>query len=295
MRQFTYTAYLPCLKQKIRLKELHFNTYKHLVKCITNEDTEAIVKFFDELIEDLCIDNIKVTDLSFLDKIISILTIRAVCISPDLELTVTCPETQKVFDYKIQISDILDKLQNLDLTENVQHTTRIHNDGNLLIKLGMPSTLNIENKNLKVINTVIKKIEVNKINVTENKHQIIDHLPALVLRDIKEYISNFNKLFNNVTLLSIESPYSENNKHVSIPLNLFSNSIIDFLKICFKRNLLSLYEMEFFLISKLHLDYSLLVGSTPAELNLYVNLYNEERHAAEQARKESKSLNPLRA
>ena len=295
MRQFTYTAYLPCLKQKVRLKELHFNTYKHLVKCITNEDTDAIVVFFDELLEDLCIDKVNTAECSFLDKIILILTIRAICISPDLELTVTCPETQKVFDYKIQISDILDKLQNLDLTENVQHTTRVYSDGNLLIELGMPNTLNIENKNLKIINTVIKKVEVNKLDVTDNKHQIIDHLPALVLKDIKEYISNFNKLFNNVTLLSIESPYSENNKHVSVPLNLFSNSIIDFLKICFKRSLLSLYEMEFFLVSKLHLDHSLVIDSTPAELNLYLNLYNEERHAAEQARKESKSLNPLRS
>jgi hypothetical protein len=295
VRQFTYTAYLPCLKQKVRLKELHFNTYKHLVKCITNEDTDAIVVFFDELLEDLCIDKVNTAECSFLDKIILILTIRAICISPDLELTVTCPETQKVFDYKIQISDILDKLQNLDLTENVQHTTRVYSDGNLLIELGMPNTLNIENKNLKIINTVIKKVEVNKLDVTDNKHQIIDHLPALVLKDIKEYISNFNKLFNNVTLLSIESPYSENNKHVSVPLNLFSNSIIDFLKICFKRSLLSLYEMEFFLVSKLHLDHSLVIDSTPAELNLYLNLYNEERHAAEQARKESKSLNPLRS
>jgi hypothetical protein len=251
--------------------------------------------FFDELLEDLCTDDTKIIESSFLDKIILILTIRAICISPDLELTVTCPETQKVFDYKIQIFDILDKLQNLNLTENVQHATRVYNDGNLVIELGMPSTLNIENKNLKIINTVIKKIEINKIDVTENKHQIIDHLPAIVLKDIKEYISNFNKLFSNVTLLSIESPFSENNKHVSIPLNLFSDSIIDFLKICFKRNLLSLYETEYFLISKLHLDHSLLAESTPAELNLYINLYNEERYAAEQARKESKSLNPMRS
>jgi hypothetical protein len=77
---------------------------------------------------------------------------------------------------------------------------------------------------------------------------------------------------------------------VTIPLNLFSNSIIEFLKICFKRSLLSFYELEYFLNHKLNIDYDLIKVATPAELNIYINFFKEEK-AEEEKRERKKNLN----
>ena len=292
MRQFVYTVYLPGQKKTVQIKELQFGRYKHLVKAITNDNDGVIVDFLDTLLSDLCLDGEHVKEYSFLDKLILLLTIRLVCISPELELTGTCPETKNAFNFTIKLTNIIDKLQNLQLPDGVYSTIRTYNKGELIIELGMPSILQISTADLDVIDTVFRKIILNGNNVTEAKEQIIEHLPATILKDIKEYLTVFNDYMNGIKLLDIRSPFAHD-KTVEIPLNLFSSSIIDFIKICFKRNLLSLYELEYFLINRLNLSYELIKDVTPAELNIYINFFKEEKREEEKARKSSKTLNPL--
>jgi hypothetical protein len=293
VRQFTYTAYLPAIKKTVSIKELQFGRYKHLIKAITNDGNNIIADFLDELLSDLCPNDAAVKQYSFLDKLILLLTIRAINISPDLELTATCPETQATFNISLLITDIIDKLQNLNLPESIYNTTKKYNDGNLIIELGMPSTINIASDDLKLFETVIKKIYLNNEDVTASKHQIAEHLPVMIIKDIKDYINNFSETLQDIKLLSIQSPYTKLENNIEIPLNLFSNSIIEFLKICFKRNLLSIYELEYFLISKLNIDYELIKTSTPAELNIYINMFKDEKQEEEKANRGNKTLNPL--
>ena len=292
MRQFVYTVYLPGQKKTVQIKELQFSRYKHLVKSITNDNDNVIIDFFDSLLADLCSVDNDVKTYSFLDKLIILLTIRLVCISPELELTGTCPETKNNFNFTVKLTDIIDKLQTLQLLDEVYGTTKTFNNGDLVIELGMPSILQMSTVELGMLNTVFKKIILNGTDVTKTREQIIDHLPAVVLRDIKNYLTTFNEYMSGIKLLDIRSPFASN-KTVEMPLNLFSNSIIDFLKICFRRNLLSLYELEYFLINRLNLSYELIREVTPAELNIYINLFKEEKREEEKARKSSKTLNPL--
>jgi hypothetical protein len=170
--------------------------------------------------------------------------------------------------------------------------TKTYNNGDLVIELGMPNMLKISPADLNAIDTVFKKIILNGNDVTDVKEQIIERLPAGTLKDIKEYLHNFNEHVTGIKLLDIRSPFAYD-KTVEIPLNLFSSSIIDFLKICFRRNLLSLYELEYFLINRLNLSYELIRDVTPAELNIYINFFKEEKREEEKARKNIKALNPL--
>jgi hypothetical protein len=289
VRQFTYTAYLPGIKKTVCIKELQFGRYKHLIKAITNDNSDVISSFFNCLLSELCIDD--VTHCSFLDKIILLLTIRSICIAPDLELTATCPKTQSTFNYTVQLFDIIDRLQALNLPSDLYSTLKRYNNDNLLIELGMPSLLNIKQTDLDIIQTAIRKITLNNKDVTNLKNDIIDNLPIIVLKDIKDYLLYFSNTLKEINLLSIQSPFS--NDTIDVPLNLFTNSIIEFLKICFKRNPMTIYEMEYFLNSKLNLDYDLIKTSTPAELNIYINLFKDERAREENAQKGTKTLNPL--
>lgn len=290
MRQFVYTVYLPGQKKTVQIKELQFNRYKHLVKIITNNNDEIVANFFDELLFDLCPEEKKIRSFSFLDKLIILLTIRIVCISPQLELIVNCPATQKQFNTTAKLSDIIDKLQNLNLADDVYLTTKEYNTGDLKIDLGMPSTLNIKERDLTFINTVVKKISLSNNSTDNITEQLIDRLPAFILSDITSYISYFNESLQNINLINIKSPFATADTNINIPLNLFSNSIIEFLKIVFKRGLLSIYELEYFLINKLNIDYDLIKTSTPAELNVYINFFKEEKEKEEKAERK-KSLN----
>ena len=290
MRQFVYTVYLPGQKKTVQIKELQFSRYKHLVKIITNNNDEVVAKFFDELLVDICPDEKNILSFSFLDKLIILLTVRSICISPSLELVINCPATKKQFNSTVKISDIIDKLQNLDLAEDVYLTIKKYNNDTLQIDLGMPSILNIDERDLTVINTIIKKVTLNGHSTETITEALTDRLPALVLNDIRDYINYFNNNLRNINLLSIRSPFSTTEAEINVPLNLFSNSIIEFLKITFKRGLLSIYELEYFLINKLHIDFELIKTSTPAELNIYINFFKDERDREEKAERK-KSLN----
>jgi hypothetical protein len=290
VRQFVYTVYLPGQKKTVQIKELQFNRYKHLVKAITNDNNEVITEFLEELLIDLCPEEKNISSFSFLDKLIILLTIRLICISPTLDLIVNCPTSKNQFNTAAKLSAIIDNLQNLNLPSDIYTTTKEYNNSTLKIDLGMPSTLNINERDLTVINTIIKQITLNDHSTDIITDQLTDRLPALVLTDIKQYINYLSDNLRDINLLSIQSPFSPTASAINVPLNLFTNSIIDFLKIVFKRSLLSIYELEYFLINKLNIDFELIKTSTPAELNIYINFFKDEKEKEDQAERK-KSLN----
>jgi hypothetical protein len=222
VRQFTYTVYLPGQGKTVQIKELQFSRYKHLVKNITNDNNEIIANFFDDLLIDLCPEEKDIYNFSFLDKFIILLTVRSLCLSPVLELTANCPATKNQFNTTLQLSTIINRLQDLNLPSSIYSTTKEYSN-NLIVELGMPGNLCIKEKDFTVINTVIKKISLNNDEVKNITEQVIDRLPAIVLKDIKEYITHFNNCLKNINIISIQSPFTTV-ESVEIPLNLFSNS-----------------------------------------------------------------------
>jgi len=286
--QFTYTVSLPSENRVEEIKELHFHVYKHLVKCITNDNNQIIANFFNNILNSLCSNKFNTIAYSFLDKIILLLTIRAVCIAPDLELTVTCPETKSTFKYTASISDIIDKLQTLNLKDDIFKYVKTYDNG-LSITLGMPNTLITPTED-DLLKTLIKRIHIrNKEIVCTN--QIIDQLPINVLNDINNYLLDFNKQLEDIYILDIRSPFGSQKPIIKIPLNIFTGSTIEFLKLCFKRDLLSVYELEYSLIHKLNMSYSLVKYSTPAELLTYINLYRDEKKEEKNAQNAQQPLN----
>jgi hypothetical protein len=289
VRRFTYTAKLPSCNKVINIKELLYFDYKQLVKTLTNDNNHVTIDFFEDLIKNSCEGDTSL--FTFIDKIIVLLTIRAVCISPDLELTVTCPATDKTFNTNIQIFDIINNLSTLNLSPDIYSTKKTYNDNKLIIELGMPGKITLDQEDFNLISAVIKKLTINGNDVTVDKHTLIEHLPMSVLKDISDYVLYLSNTIRDIKLLDILSPYTNENNNIQVPLNLFANSILDFLKMCFKRGLISLYELEYFLISKLHIDFDLIKNSTLAELNIYINLFKDEKRDEESRNKANKGLN----
>jgi len=290
MQKFLYSAFLPSLNKTVRLTEVPFSSYKQLAKLILNNNDEYIITAFNEIITSCCKNSI--SDITFLDKLIILLTIRAVCVSPFLELVVKHPETENSINLSFNILDVIDKIDKLSLfTELNSITVTYLND--IKITYGIPDEFFFTNREDAIIST-IRKIRIKDVDVTDKKNELIELLPAAVFKDANEHINKINDKISELTLLSVTFSSTDDNKNIKINTDLFSNSVLEFLKLCFKRDLNSMYELEYYLSSKLKIPYELISNSTLAELTIYINLYKEEQAAKEKAEKQSaRNPNPL--
>jgi len=143
----------------------------------------------------------------------------------------------------------------------------------LEIELNIPTTFHYADIDF------ISKITFNQTPI-DNIKEAFDSLPAKVSKDIKDYIQEADTS-NNQKFISMKSPYAD--KNIDIPISISQNTIFEFVKLAFRRDLMSIYEMEYIIISKLNLDSAILYNSTYAELNIYVNIFKKELEDRQQA------------
>jgi hypothetical protein len=286
---FTYTAFIPSLQKRIEIKELCFSAYKALVKLVTNNNNTQISAQFNQLITDLTGLNIK--QLSFLDKLIILLTIRSVCVADELELTVSNPINSTPYNTVHKLFNVIEKIEKLNINEMNSAVTKTYN-GTLQVTFGLPSDLyySVTHDSLA---SVIKKIFINNKKVILDSNQL-ESLPISVFKDAKEYLNGIEEKINNTTLISIEFASNDIDDTVQIPLTILQNSALEFLKLCYKKDLLSMYELEYILTTKLNVPYELVKNSTYAENMLYLSFYNKEKKEQEKEQKRSQPGIPLR-
>lgn len=288
MSQFLYTAYLPSIKKSVKLTELNFADYKQLVKNILNDNNEIISDVFDDVIAKCCRDSLE--EASFLDRLIVLLTIRAVCVAPNLELTYQNEVNNATYNLVFDITEIIEKIDNIQFISDLNNIEKEYNG--VKVTYGIPDKLFYKSAEESLFST-IKKIEVNGTDITDRKKDIIDHLPAAIYKDARTHVRTVKDKISQIALLSVKIAGTEE-KDIKITPDIFNNSTLDFLKLCYRRDLSSLYEIEYFLTTKINLPYEMLSTSTFAELMIYISMFNEEKkrqHDAE--RKQNK--NPLAA
>lgn len=284
MSRFFYTAYLPSNKKSVKLTELAFSDFKQLVKNILNDNNEIIGDAFEEVIRKCCSDDIK--EITFLDRLIILLTIRAVCIAPSLELTYLNEVNNATYNLVFDITQIIEKLDNLNFISELNNVEKVYSG--VKVMYGIPDRLFYKTNEESLFST-IKRIEINGNDITDKKKDIIDHLPAAIYKDARSHVRMVKDRISQIALLSVKTTDKED-KDLKITPDIFNNSTLDFLKLCFKRDLASLYELEYFLTTKINLSWQTLATSTFAELMIYVGMFNEEKkrqHDAERQQNRS--------
>lgn len=289
MTEFLYSAFLPSIDQTISIKELKFDDYKQLVKLIHNDDNRCITDAFNKLIDSLVIK--KDTEFTFLDKLIILLTIRSVCVFPVLELSFTDPKTNQLQKFTFEISSIVDSISDPEVFQNLNNKNI--NYGKIQVTYGIPNELYYNTEHEAIIST-IKKIVINKKDATNVIDKILPSLPATILKDAKHHIKNIEENINKLSLLSIRTDGIEK-KHIEYNPSIITDTTLEFLKLCFKKELTSLYELEYFLTSKLNMSYESVNKSTLAELSIYIGFFNEEKKEKERENRQQGYINPLAA
>jgi len=285
MSKFLYSVNLPVSKKTVQLTEMSFIELKDLVKNIANTNNDIILTSFNNILKDHCTEDI--SNLSVIDKLYILLTIRAVCVSEILELIITCPITKQQFNGVININDVLTLLQ----TEYPEEQTSSY-PNNLKLVYGLPTSLYINRDILDASETVINCLYINDHPFYDITAEVVNKLPAVILNDVQTYANTVFKYLNKLELINIPSPYSSDDGNVTIlTANVFNNSVLEFLKLCYNRDLMYFYKIEYFLMKQFRMSYEHMSKLTPAEINVYINLFKEEQAEQEKAEKQASSNN----
>lgn len=274
------------LKKDIFLKELSFSQYKSLLKFLLNDDNILINDYFEKII--LKNSNLKI--LNLFEKILCLITLRSVCISNILDLTVKCSVTNKEYNYSINLNDIINSFNTfLDLNKNIFTKTITYNN-NFKVNLSLSNNLFLEESE-NILYKFVDSVELNGVLYKNLSVEELDKLPSNISPDIKDFILEVENVLTKFNLLKIKSPFVDSITN-EINFSILNNTAFEFLKIIFKKNLMEVYELEYILMSKAKINFGLLNKSTFAENMLYLGLLKNEMEEKQKTNNMSKSASP---
>jgi hypothetical protein len=279
---FTYGVKLPGFNnKKIWVKEVTAKDYKDLVKSLYNNDPTEFLHHLNQVIEHVS-PGILQEGLNVVDKVILLLQIRSICISPDLKLKANCTDTKREFEYTVKIEDLISKLENISYNQTVTYEYTIVNHSVIKAKdelyfVGLETeryfsytlascidSLSIRDKTVN-----FKELEFN------DRIKIVDTLPFLITTKIYKSITTVEETLNNIKLLVILSPFTK--KHVvNLPVSTNTNVLLDFCKLVFNDDLINLYKLNLSLVSKANFTPDYVDSITPAEQLLYWTLFVQQ-------------------
>jgi hypothetical protein len=278
---FTYGVKLPGFNKKIWVKEITSKLYKDLVKSLYNNDNTEFLYHLN-LVINYASPGILQEGLNVVDKIILLLQIRSICISPDLKLKATCPVTKKEFEYDIQIENLVAKLENISYTKQLtyKNITIVHSivkaiDEVNFVGLSSDKFLSYQ------LASCIDSITIKEVNIQFNvldfneRLKIVENLPLTVSNKIFDSLTNIEKELSQLKLLVIPSPWTSTNV-VNLPVSTDTNVLLEFCRLIFNDDLINLYKINLNLISKANFTPEYVDSITPAEQLLYWSLYVQQ-------------------
>ena len=297
----TYGIKLPGFNKKIWVNEITSKVYKDLVKSLYNNDTTEFLQHLSYTIEHVS-PGILQGGLNVVDKIILLLHMRAICISPDLNMKAKCTATKKDFDYTVKIEDMLSKLENITYTstvvyENIQivhsvvkckdemHFVTAKSEEMFTYQLASCiDTITVNNNTLH-----FKDIEF------KERVEMIERLPLTLASKVFDAVVNVEAELSKIKLLVIPSPFADE-LVLDLPVSTDTKLLLDFCKLIFNDDLINLYKMNLNLVSKAGFTPEYIDSITPAEQLLYWTLYvkqaQKEQSDSEDASKGKPSNSP---
>jgi len=279
---FTYGVKLPGFNnKKIWVGEVTSKLYKDLVKSLYNNDSTEFVHHLNQLIEHAS-PGILQGGLNAIDKIILLLQVRSICISPDLKLKATCVETKKTFEYNLRIEDLVSKLESVTynrtvLHENVTVTHSIIKAKDEIHFVNLEPEKTFSYQLASSIDTLLvedKTIDF-KLLPFDKRVEFVDALPLSLTTKVYDSLSEVEVELSKLKLLVVPSPYSKT-PVVDLPISTNTNVLLEFCKLIFNDDLINLYKINLNLISKANFTPDYADSITPAEQLLYWNLYVQQ-------------------
>lgn len=276
---FTYPVYIPSVGNFVNFRELLNKQYVVILKYLANNDNTNIDIYINQLIDELN-DHITHDQLNKIDKLCVMITIRIMCIGPDVDLTMTCDKTQQQYNGKIELTNVLQMLADLNTVKN--KTFQLKN--NITVHAGVPTNLwyDDDSTTLDVIMDTITGITVNNTHhnmsdlTVKQKNDVLDRLPDFNFSHAMNLANESQQSFNDLIIFQDRNPHDEQARVQDYKLGLYDNSMFDMIKMCYSSNIQNFYMSMYTLCDTMGFTADYIQNITPVESNIYINQKRQE-------------------
>lgn len=264
----------------INCYEIKNEDYFSILKYLQNQDFKNLSVFFENLIFKLLQDKNQYNLLNVIDKVIVLLTLRSICISPEIAL-----ESKKLHKTikKLNINNIIKKLQDLKFEKAINLSNK------LVVNLSLPkklSFLSLDEVMESCVHSITNETDTKILNQSEIK-ETLSLLPGNFFFEIKQFVQEAEQMLSNIILVEADENFNLKN----ISCSILSNSIFSFLLNLFSDSLINFYQLIYIFGNKLNLSKSDFDNLTPAESTLLVNFYiKEQEDIAKSSKPQSQSI-----
>ena len=281
MMRFKIPFDLPVAKQRVQYAEFTNQHYFSILKCIATGSDEVVADMFDAVVGDLTSQN--ASSMFALDKFCLLLDIRSIALGDKIEFM-----TNTQAKASLKLGSIINTLTNSIEDTMLAHTINVDD---VVITTHVPRKLKLTDID-DVISSCLYSIqdqdhvylfdEMNK----EEQQALLSSLPAEVTNGILDHIKINKASLSNTNIIKENTELGIS----SYTLDVYDNSLFGFLKSIYTDELMSFYELQFNLLSKLNISNEHFLSMTPSESKIFINLYNKE--AKKQQKEESKHNHP---
>jgi len=280
MNNFYCRIFVPSTGTYEYFKEINFVASKSISKFIQNNDLKGLALFLETVVRDNCYN--KEINFNILDLLSILCQLRSYCYGNVITFNLKNENNAKIsFKHNVQRVIEFEELFKKSFETVIHHK-------NIEIKLDLPSHLmvlddsDMISENIKYISIESEKVPFS--NLTKNeKESVLNLLTANFSNKIMDYIQENVKFLSNYEFFEKINIKSFQN----ITLNPYNNSVIEYLKIIFNYDLMSLYEIEYLLIRKLKFSLLDLENISLNEAELHLNLYKKELKSMEEQNSKS--------
>lgn len=235
--------------------------YKAIQKTCIEESIEVFKEFTDRVIYELCLDTIP-DNLSVLDKMIILLNIRKYSVSSDKHYI--SYKDGKQIKVIVPIDTVLQKI----LTHLSSIETEFVIEDYPITKIFCKVCEGEEPTDF------IDSFEINGEIINENIVEIFELIPTNIKIRFDEFLAENLGKCNNIELFTLHSKEGE---EIRIEFNMNQNYIYDLIRFFWKDDLLSLYKTILDMKTYMNISFNELEYMTLSEMNLYINMYNENK------------------
>lgn len=276
MMRFKIPFDLPASKRQVKYVEFNNSHHFNVIKYMSTNDDAVIENMFNEVIQDLTGED--ATKMFAIDKFCLLLDIRSVALGDKIEF-----KTNIQAKASFNISSVLNNIKSVIEPATLDHEIRV---GDIAITTSVPRRLQTSNVDDLVHNSIYSIRDNNDVYYFDdmsNKEQqaLMSSLPAEVLNNIIDCINKNQNIIKDTYIIRENTDIGID----AIPFGLYDNSLFVFLKSIYSEDLMGFYELQYSLITKLHISYDHFMQMTPNECRVFINIHNKEMKKQEEAQK----------
>lgn len=272
----------------VNCSEITVQQIINITKYIMNSDMKGLSLYLDRmLIENASNETANlIANLNRFEKFKILLTLRTI----SLGKTITFKNPKNDSDSSRLNYDLSTTLTSI---ENLEYATETITRDIITVTYGIPNSLFITEDEM--LPSMIKVIQISgsdalsfeSLDISQ-KIQIYNTLPSWLQQELFNYSMKCIESTRDIELITRIAVYDIEPLH----LNILNDSIIGFLAQIFRRDLHSMYEMQFIFASKMGTGIHELMSLSFAESQILLNLYAEEvRKQNEEHEKSKKNAN----